>query len=564
MWGGLLGTPLLIHPFANQSFRKPTPKIMNYSTSKKHVALVLAAMAALGASTQAFGQTAPNAATSQAATVAALNGLSIGSLPAGIQTAVTNLNGYLATEQGINTGLVAASTTAQAAVTAQDTAIVNQTTLINGLITANPLNPAIVVQQANLATMQANLVTVNTNLANAQSAVTNSDIKIALYQQAISGPVTAAKAAAAAAATAVTNARTQFAAAGNPAAAGYNATGTTGLQSVVDTISGVSAGDQAPVVTAITAADTTFSGIGAANATVANIQALVGTINTQLPTLPAISAADKTTALNTVLNGAYERSAINTVTTNGVAETAARTAADATLTTNLATESTTRAAADATLTTNLATEVATRTALIRQEADGIHIGPNSLITNEVGGQQLLFAENAAGAAININVTNGTDLLVNGVSVATDADVAAEAATRLAADTTLQTNINTEVAARTAADTALDTRITTVNTRVTTEVGRLDGRIDTLTGRVGNVERDVRGLRRGIAMSSALQTPIIEAGKKNAVKLGAATYDGEEGLGFGYARRISESVQVNVDIATGFPETVARGGVNFSF
>jgi hypothetical protein len=51
---------------------------------------------------------------------------------------------------------------------------------------------------------------------------------------------------------------------------------------------------------------------------------------------------------------------------------------------------------------------------------------------------------------------------------------------------------------------------------------------------------------------------------NAIKVGAAGFDGESGLAIGYARRINESVTVNAELATGFPDVIARGGVNYSF
>ena len=55
--------------------------------------------------------------------------------------------------------------------------------------------------------------------------------------------------------------------------------------------------------------------------------------------------------------------------------------------------------------------------LIAEKDDGtIHIGENSLITIEQGGVQKLYAEDANGDPINIDITNGSDLLINGVSV----------------------------------------------------------------------------------------------------------------------------------------------------
>ena len=103
--------------------------------------------------------------------------------------------------------------------------------------------------------------------------------------------------------------------------------------------------------------------------------------------------------------------------------------------------------------------------LISLAADGsIHIGSSSLITNQtgdtlgVGGVQELYADDINGDAINFDVTNGSDLLIDGVSVATDADVAAEASTRLAADETLQDNIDAEASTRLAADETLQSNI----------------------------------------------------------------------------------------------------------
>ena len=46
-----------------------------------------------------------------------------------------------------------------------------------------------------------------------------------------------------------------------------------------------------------------------------------------------------------------------------------------------------------------------------------HIGENSLVTNEVNGRQLLYATNARGEKIDINISNGSDLRINNKSVA---------------------------------------------------------------------------------------------------------------------------------------------------
>ena len=55
--------------------------------------------------------------------------------------------------------------------------------------------------------------------------------------------------------------------------------------------------------------------------------------------------------------------------------------------------------------------------IIREESDGtIHIGENSLVTVEQEGKQQLYATDANGDQIDINIKKGTDLLVDGKSV----------------------------------------------------------------------------------------------------------------------------------------------------
>jgi hypothetical protein len=588
-------------------------------------------------------------------TVESLNSLSIGTLPADVNTVITNLQGYKTSEETKKAGLVSDETAARglvadtskkisdkdAEITAKQDAIDAKAAQITSLITANPLDPQIAAEQANLDTLRTEKVVLqgekttfegdlgkqNADLTVASNKVLDSTIKIALYDQVLApttGTVDQAKAAAAAVAADVAKARDQFASGGSGANA--NATGTQGLQSVIDKLNTVSAGDPAPVVAALKAADSKFQITGADKASIADIQALVGEIKTQLPSLPPISVADRDAAVTAVLNGSYERNAIDTIQSTGIAGI-----------------------------------------VHRDPATGaVHIGENSLITNEVGGVQELYAQDGAAKPININVTNGSDLLVNGVSVATDADVAAEAATRAAADTVLDgkisdettrataaegvltTNLNKEVADRIAAvtaeaatradaDTVLDGKISAETTRATAAEGvlttnlnkevadriaavtaeaatraaadttlqanidseiaariadvnaeetraraaetalagratalegratALEGRTTALEGRVGRAEGRINSLRKGVSMAAALQTPVIEAGKQNAVKAGVATVDGAQGFGIAVARRINDSVQVNLDVATDFEtDTAARAGVNYSF
>ncbi len=55
--------------------------------------------------------------------------------------------------------------------------------------------------------------------------------------------------------------------------------------------------------------------------------------------------------------------------------------------------------------------------LIENKADGsVHIGENSLVTIESGGRQQLYATDATGSRIDINIPSGTNLLIDGEDV----------------------------------------------------------------------------------------------------------------------------------------------------
>ena len=99
--------------------------------------------------------------------------------------------------------------------------------------------------------------------------------------------------------------------------------------------------------------------------------------------------------------------------------------------------------------------------VITKNASGeVHIGENSLVTNEVGGVQKLYAKDAGSNAIDIDIQNGSNLLINGDPVATqlyaDQAIADEAQSRADAHTAL-TN------AFTGADTAQSAALTTAFT-----------------------------------------------------------------------------------------------------
>ena len=106
--------------------------------------------------------------------------------------------------------------------------------------------------------------------------------------------------------------------------------------------------------------------------------------------------------------------------------------------------------------------------LISKEADGsVHIGENSLVTVEENGVQQLYATDADDDMININIKKGTDLLIDGVSVAgslsTNATNIATNTTSIATNTTDIATNKTSIATNT---TDIATNKTSIATNVT--------------------------------------------------------------------------------------------------
>ena len=224
------------------------------------------------------------------------------------------------------------------------------------------------------------------------------------------------------------------------------------------------------------------------------------------------------------------------------------------------------------LTTNLNKEVADRIAAVTAEAN-TRAAADTVLDGKISAETTRATAAEGVLTTNLNKEVADRIAdVNAEEAARIAAVTAEANTRAAADTTLQANIDSEIAARIAdvnteetraraAETALAGRATALEGRATA----LEGRTTALEGRVGRAEGRINSLRKGVSMAAALQTPVIEAGKQNAVKAGVATVDGAQGFGIAVARRINDSVQVNLDVATDFEtDTAARAGVNYSF
>jgi hypothetical protein len=252
------------------------------------------------------------------------------------------------------------------------------------------------------------------------------------------------------------------------------------------------------------------------------------------------------------------------------AEQARATAAEGVLTTNLASEVTNRiadvdaeqaraTAAEGVLTTNLASEVADRTALIRQEADGIHIGPNSLITNEavVAGvtTQQLFAEKADGSAIDIVIANGSNLQVEGnAAIGGNLDMTSGQIKNLAIGTLTSDAVN--LGQMQSADNQIRTDFAAADNSIRSDYQAADR----------GLRSDIDQNTRGIAMVAAMTNTTVAAGKTHGVDFNVAQFQDETGMSFGYANRINENLQIHAAAAstTDFDEAVARIGVSYQW
>jgi len=103
--------------------------------------------------------------------------------------------------------------------------------------------------------------------------------------------------------------------------------------------------------------------------------------------------------------------------------------------------------------------------LIKEESDGsVHIGENSLVTIEENGVQQLYATDANDDMININIKKGTDLLIDGVSVAGSLNTNA---TNIATNTTDIATNKTSIATNTTDIATNKTSIATNTTDIAT-------------------------------------------------------------------------------------------------
>jgi len=190
----------------------------------------------------------------------------------------------------------------------------------------------------------------------------------------------------------------------------------------------------------------------------------------------------------------------------------------------------------------------------------IHIGENSLITMESGGVQQLWAEDASGNAIDINIKQGTNLLINGSNIATGISTnTANIATNTGNIATNTANIatNTGNIATNTANIATNTANIATNTgniaTNTANIANLNNRVDNLYSEMNNYSQ---GIADAIAMS---QFDLSQPGFNIGVGVGRFQNETRPAIGFGYGKVLSNGKSINLRFST----TSDNQGLGFS-
>jgi|GEM_PF-1561104 len=471
-------------------------------------------------------------------TIDELNALAIGDLPTEITGVVADINGYLEFESGKNTtllfdvatleGIVVTAegqvTLEEADVTQFETDATNKQTEITTAIAADPTDTNIPVLQAELAVIQGNIVTAEAEVAAAEGLVTtaeqnvtaantavqNSDIKIALYNSVLvpeTGTISLAQAAADAAAQTIEDAITDYSTVNSTPA---------GLEGVITEIEGVTAGDPTTVTTAIVNANTTFQGITPDAASVGDIQALIIAIDTNLPNLPPITAADQADAIGEVTSGAYERVAIADnaagVVDNATAVTDLVNGAVTTNTNNITTLN-----GDDTVAGSVDSKVAANSTADQAYTDDLANGAVTTNTNNIttlNGDDTVAGSVDSKVAANSTADQAyTDDLANGAVTTNTNNI-----TTLNGDDTVAGSVDSKVAANSTADQAYTDDL--ANGAVKTNTNN----ITTLNGDdtvAGSVDSKIAGAMTGVSANGV--DGVIKRNGNNIIELGANTF-----------------------------------------
>ena len=176
-----------------------------------------------------------------------------------------------------------------------------------------------------------------------------------------------------------------------------------------------------------------------------------------------------------------------------------------------------------------------KTIIKTTSAGETHIGENSLVTVETDGVQLLYATNANEEMININIKKGTDLLIDGASIAgslnTNATNIATNKTDIATNKTSIANNTKNIAANTA---ELATYRDSISSN-TTSVAALGSDLNTFKASANSQMNYMKsdyssGIASAVAMS---QFNLAQDGFSIGVGRGSYNDENETAFGLGY-------------------------------
>ena len=185
--------------------------------------------------------------------------------------------------------------------------------------------------------------------------------------------------------------------------------------------------------------------------------------------------------------------------------------------------------------------------ITKKDSGEIHIGKNSLITKEEDGVQKLYAKDENDNAIDINVTNGSKLLIDGVEVQTGNN---------AQVTTNKNNISTNTS-------NISTNTSNISTN-TSNISTNTSNISTNTSNISTNSSNIKNLGEGVAGSTALTAALSalpQTSKESKLSCGVGTgaYSSRYAVGFGCASKVNERVDVNAGGSYVFGGSKSYGG-----
>ena len=191
------------------------------------------------------------------------------------------------------------------------------------------------------------------------------------------------------------------------------------------------------------------------------------------------------------------------------------------------------------------------TLLIERKDNGeLHIGENSLITLEEDGIQKLYAKDANGNAIPIDVTEGSDLLVNGVSVMGRIN-----------ENSHDIEINQKNIATNTNNIEINRKNIATNTN-NIEINRQDIAVN--VDKIETNRKNINDLGFGVAGATALTAalsslPIAAENSPFSCGFGSGGYSSRFALGIGCASRLSDRLSVNFGGSHVFGGSSSYGG-----